>query len=1485
MKLIIFKITSSLINTITISSSSTNPPINTSKVFLDIGEKTKVKNITLLSIYPPSSNSIAPRSFHFSVSSVTIQKHRKIPLSRLPRTLRPEHYDLQLDFTKVTSKEQIFGNVSVLLESYGNSTTPYEIVFHAAANIHIDKVRLHHRGKNVGIETFKRDQRARIIRLLLKQPLKHGWYALEMQFVTKICENNNGGVQCYRGIANDDNLSPRNQHLPIISFTTKFQPSLARTFFPCWDEPNWKATYNITILHSSSITVLTNAAPLHFNPQKQRRSFVRTKFRETPPIPTFLLAFAFGPYNSLERSTGYGVSLTIWTFPEDLIYAKFAANFSPYMFDQLAKEFVVPYPLSKIDFVAAHSFPNGGMENWGLIVFQKEMFLLDSLLESNANMTVDLLAEQYDIEKTITHELVHQWFGNLVTINDWSELWISEGFASYYVNDFLKKHHPALAINEYFLRLSQLLSRQTSNEKVPLVKRFRTEAEVENAFNPYHLYTKGAVIVKMIRDLVGENNFREGVRRFLKTNAYKSIGRSALWKAMPAFTSHGLENKKLENVIEPWLLNDGIPEVMVSRNYNYGSIQLIPRSSDQNRYIIYLRDVSHDVKNSKGSVRKTRGKKWTGESEQTEIINTEETSTSFFTDFVSDMWTNSKKQEAKRKQEIGGGRPIGERKKECRHRKLNEKCWSSQEQQFWSIPFTYQLSSKTNFFGNPIREFWLHNKTVVFVGKEAQTSAVLLANVNWKYPYRVNYDIENWKMLARLLHENHLSIPLYSRIQLILDSEFYLKQSNVPEIYLYILSYLTKENDVGLLLFGLDAIYRFYDMFRGSSINSLLLLFLREIIEWLDKVMDDTKTKPELAALWLLDANRLIQFYKLRCAINLSSCDPEDKVEKWLKSGGLAEGDHYSQMIAICHHLFTRGTKEEYNMVENGLKQFNGKWTTAIQLATCVRNEDILKKVANQIIATRNAAVYTAMLQNEFTLLYNKKFRALFWREIANMPLMERKLLFSIETDQTTQVAQILVHSIRSSSELEWLINTVPDWELSTNMSSLLTGTTLRQRRPVQEVVRDFDAFNKTVDEVSEEKRATGGFREFCSFLFFPKFLALPHLYYLTAYFTVASLSFIIIAVLVFGELRNYFYGEEGHYYRFSVDTAYSEHPELELDIIVATPCTNLMAHLTGTASNEFNSVSEFKHDPTRFEFTEKEAMYWNELKKVQRRSKEGTTLFKSLDEMTFVSGRVEEGLKTEAETKQREEAHAIQLERKKNPKQSMDSGTLILIGNGFNVFHVVASNSEKNEGTACRIHGRMRVNKVKGDSFVVSTGKGLGIDGIFAHFGGISNPGNVSHRIERFNFGPRIYGLVTPLAGIEQISETGVDEFRYFLKIVPTRIYHSGLFGGSTLTYQYSVTFMKKTPKKDVHKHAAIIIHYEFAATVIEVRRIQSSLLQLLVRLCSAVGGVFATSIVLNSICVRVSTVWISTSKRMKKIRPIDRHLEIVQPGIVIDT
>lgn len=134
------------------------------------------------------------------------------------------------------------------------------------------------------------------------------------------------------------------------------------------------------------------------------------------------------------------------------------------------------------------------------------------------------------------------------------------------------------------------------------------------------------------------------------------------------------------------------------------------------------------------------------------------------------------------------------------------------------------------------------------------------------------------------------------------------------------------------------------------------------------------------------------------------------------------------------------------------------------------------------------------------------------------------------------------------------------------------------------------------------------------------------------------------------------------------------------------------------------------------------------------------------------------------------------------------------------------------------------------------------------AHLGGMKQSGNISHRFEKFNFGPRVRGLVTPLAGAEQISQSGQDIYRYFIKVVPTKIYH-GLFGRFTMTYQYSVTFLKKKLNNGQHSHGGILFEYEFCANVIEIRETARSIVKLFLRLCSVIGGVFATSRILNDI------------------------------------
>ncbi|KAK6036813.1 peptidase family M1, partial [Cooperia oncophora] len=212
--------------------------------------------------------------------------------------------------------------------------------------------------------------------------------------------------------------------------------------------------------------------------EKRRRDGTTiTTFHETPPMSTYLLAFAIGEFVSLEMRTQRNLPLSVWTHPEDSHSARFPANFSPTMFDRLEDELEVssfpyinhslvkqldqvPYPLPKMDFIAARSFPVGGMENWGLIVFDKQSLLLDSALEDGLNMTVDRLYHEYRIEKIVTHEITHQWFGNLVTMRDWSDLWLNEGFATYMTYDMLQRDHPKLTENEYLTRLCQLVRKQ-----------------------------------------------------------------------------------------------------------------------------------------------------------------------------------------------------------------------------------------------------------------------------------------------------------------------------------------------------------------------------------------------------------------------------------------------------------------------------------------------------------------------------------------------------------------------------------------------------------------------------------------------------------------------------------------------------------------------------------------------------------------------------------------------------------------------------------------------------------------------------------------------------------------------------------------------------------------------------------------------------------------------------------------------------------------
>ncbi|CAD6188721.1 unnamed protein product [Caenorhabditis auriculariae] len=365
----------------------------------------------------------------------------------------------------------------------------------------------------------------------------------------------------------------------------------------------------------------------------------------------------------------------------------------------------------------------------------------------------------------------------------------------------------------------------------------------------------------------------------------------------------------------------------------------------------------------------------------------------------------------------------------------------------------------------------------------------------------------------------------------------------------------------------------------------------------------------------------------------------------------------------------------------------------------------------------------------------------------------------------------------------------------------------IRQRRGITKIVEDLDIFDKVVENVKEEKRASAGF---ISFVFFSA-----------------------IFILFFMETYEFFFSNR-YEYKFDVDIAMTETPILDIDMIVATPCNALQVASSmdqQMSTGMFSPLqSSIKKDPTRFEFTPEEQMYWTVLRHAH--SKINEQGFRGIEDLQYVDSDVESNLEQLADEKQRREAEEIAEHRKeeqrKNGGRKHPSGqVMFLVGNGMGMFQLVADAGGDNEGSACRIHGRFPVRKAKEEK----------IDLILGTF---------PIGLKKFTFGPRIRGLVAPLSGAEHISEGGQDVYRYFIKIVPTKIY--GYFS-YTMAYQYSVTFLKKKLQEGEHSHGGILFEYEFTANVIEVHRMTTSFVTFLIRLCSILGGVYATSTIVNSV------------------------------------
>jgi puromycin-sensitive aminopeptidase len=450
---------------------------------------------------------------------------------RLPRSVTPSRYELEVDTDLAASSFRGSVDVSVTVHE------PTSQIVLNAAGLKIGPVWITTAPGERLDASIELDAETERLTVRLGSSLEPGEAVLHAGFAGEL---NDKLLGYYRSTYTDDDGT---EH---VIGTTHFEPTDARRAFPCWDEPDLKAVFSVTLVADDGLAILANGPEVAREPAGPGR--VRVRFADTMPMSTYLVAYCVGRLELTDPVDVDGVPLRIAHVPGRGDLTAFGLEVGAFSLRFFTDYYAIPYPDRKVDLIALPDFAAGAMENLGLITFRETYVLIDPERSTQAECEA--------VAGVIAHEVAHMWFGDLVTMRWWNGLWLNEAFATFMETLVVEAFRPDWDVWSSFRRTcSVAFDVDALDSTRPIEYPVRSPNDAHGMFDTL-TYTKGAAVLRMLEQYLGPDRFRDSIRRYLRAHAHGNAETHDLWDAMEAETG-----EPAGRIMDGWIFQGGYPIV------------------------------------------------------------------------------------------------------------------------------------------------------------------------------------------------------------------------------------------------------------------------------------------------------------------------------------------------------------------------------------------------------------------------------------------------------------------------------------------------------------------------------------------------------------------------------------------------------------------------------------------------------------------------------------------------------------------------------------------------------------------------------------------------------------------------------------------------------------------------------------------------------------------------------------------------------------